>query len=75
MNLIIITVMIIALKGAVRDLYNLLTALRTVSNTHAQVAQVQSCANHVQHIKHLSHATCCVPRGMKNSSAMKFDRV
>ena len=30
---------------------------QTVSNTHAQVAQAQSCANHVQHIERLSHAS------------------
>ena len=34
--------------------------LRTVSNTYAQVAQVQSCAHHMLHIKRLSHATCSV---------------
>ena len=43
--------MIIALKGAIRDFYNLLTALGTVSNTYAQVARAQSRANHVQHIE------------------------
>ena len=41
-----------------RFYYNLLTAQRNVSNTYAQVAQAQSCANHVQHIKRLSRATC-----------------
>ena len=30
--------------------YNLLAAPQTVSNTYAQLARVQSCANHVQHI-------------------------
>ena len=39
-----------------RFFYNL-TAPRTVSNTYAQVARVQPCANHVQHIKHLSRAS------------------
>ena len=34
-----------------------LTAPRTVSNTYAQVARAQSCANHVQHIKRLSCAS------------------
>ena len=57
--------------------YNLLTEPQTVSNTYAQVAQVQSCANHVQHIECLSHAawhvTCHVVR--IDSSAIKFDRV
>ena len=37
--------------------YNLLTAPRTVSNTYAQMARAQSCANHVQHIEHLSRAS------------------
>ena len=37
--------------------YNLLTAPRTVSNTYAQVARAQSCANHVQHIERLSRAS------------------
>ena len=46
-----------ALKGAIWDLYNLLTAPQTVSNRYAQVAQAQSCANHMQHIQRLSHAT------------------
>ena len=36
----------IAFKGAVGDFYNLLTASRTDSSTYAQVARVQSCANH-----------------------------
>ena len=49
---------------------NLLTASRTVSNTYARVARVQSRANHVQHIERLSRATCRVPRG-----TIKFDRV
>ena len=40
-----------------RFFYNLLTAPRTVSNTFAQVAQVQLCANHVQHIERLSRAS------------------
>ena len=30
----------IALKGAIQDFYNLLTAPLTVSNTYAQVAEV-----------------------------------
>ena len=57
----IITIITTTLKGAIRDLYNLLTALWTVSNTLAQVARAQSCANHEQHIQHLSRATCRVP--------------
>ena len=44
----------IALKGAIRDLYDLLTAPRTTSNTCAQVARAQSCASDVQHIECLN---------------------
>ena len=33
--------------------YNLLTVPRTVSDTYAQMARVQSSANHVQHIQRL----------------------
>ena len=54
---VIIIKIIIAFKGTIRDFYNLLTAPRTVSNTYAQVARAQSCANHVQHIERLSHAS------------------
>ena len=43
--------------------YNLFTVLQTVSSTYAQVARVQSCANHVRHMKRLSHATWRVPCG------------
>ena len=64
--IIIIIIIIIAFKGAVQDFfYNLLTAPRTVSNTHAQVAQAQSCANHVQHIERLYNMSCDVPLGAK----------
>ena len=55
----------IAFKGAISDCYNLLTALRTVSNMYTQVARTQSCANHMQHIERLSRATCSVPLGTK----------
>ena len=48
-----------------RFFYNLLTAPRTVSNTYAQVAQAQSCANHVQHIECLSRASYYVTLGTK----------
>ena len=58
-------IVIIALKGTISDLYNLLTALRTVSSAYAQMARAQSCANHVQHIERLSRATCSVPLGSK----------
>ena len=60
-----------------RFFYNLLTAPQTISNTHNQVARVQSCANHVQHIERLSRATCCVTCHLvrRDNSAIKFDRV
>ena len=60
--MMMIIIIVIALKGS-----NLLTAPRTVSSTHAQVARAQSCANHVQHIE------CRVMR--RDSSDIKFDRV
>ena len=49
----------------------------TVSNTYAQVARAQSCANHVQHIESLSSATRRVTCNMlrRDGSAIKFDRV
>ena len=71
----IIIVIIIAIKDAIWDF--LQTPHSTVSNTHAQVAQEQSCANHVHHIKRLSRATCHVTCHLvqRDSSATKFDRV
>ena len=53
---IIIIIIIIALKGAIRDFYNLLPARRTASNTYAQVVRTPSCVNHVQHIESLLRA-------------------
>ena len=42
-TIIIIIIIIVSFKGAIRDFfYNLLTAPRTVSNTHAQLARAQS---------------------------------
>ena len=40
-----VIVIIIALKGAIGDFYNLLTGPRTVSNLYAQVARAHLCAN------------------------------
>ena len=57
---LVFIVMIIAFKGAIQILDNLLTAQRTVSSTYAQVARAQSCANPVQHIERLSRTTCRV---------------
>ena len=65
MMMMIMMIMIIALKGAIRDFYNLLTAPRTVSNAYALVARAQSCANHVQHIERSSRATWSVSLGTK----------
>ena len=62
---LIMIIIIIALKGAFQDFYSLLTALQTVSNTHAHVAGAQSCVNHVQHIERFSRAACLVPRDAK----------
>ena len=52
-TIMIIIIIIIALKGAILDFYNLLTVPWSVSNTYAQVAMAQSCANHMQHIERL----------------------
>ena len=52
----IIIIIIIALKGAIQDFFNLLTAPRTVSNMY-KWPRAQSCANHVQHIERISHAS------------------
>ena len=70
--MIVIIIIIIAFKGANRDFFT----MRTVSNTYAQVARAQSCANHVQHIERLSRATCVTCHSVRrDSSATKFDRV
>ena len=58
-------ILTIALKGAVRDFYSVLTAPRIVSSTQTQVAKALSCANHVQNTERLSRATCHMPRGKK----------
>ena len=57
--------------------YNLFTLPQTVSNVYAQVARVQSFANHVQHIEHSSRATCRDTWHVvqRDSSAVKSDRV
>ena len=62
---LIMIIIVIALKGAFQDFYSLLTALQTVSNTHAHVARAQSCAMHVQHIDCFSCAACLVLRDVK----------
>ena len=42
-----------ALKGTIQDLYNFLTTLWTVSDTHAHAAKAALSTNHMQHIKRL----------------------
>ena len=77
--IIVIIIIIITLKGTIRDFYNLPTVLQTVSNTYAQVARVQSCANHVQvqcntsSAYHMQPAVCHLV--CRDSSAIRFDRV
>ena len=68
--MIMMMMITIAFKGAFQDLL-------TVSNTNAQAARAQSCANHVQHIESLSRSTCHVTCHveLRDSSAIKFDRV
>ena len=63
------------MRRAIRDFYNLLPALWTVSNTYARVAWAKWCAIHVQHIEryHVQQAVCHVER--RDSSAIKSNRV
>ena len=55
----ITTIIIIAFKGAIRDLFTVSSLHRQLSPCHmyAQVAQAQSCANHMQLIERLSRAS------------------
>ena len=75
--IIMITIIILTLKGAVRDFYNLLTAPRIVSNTYAQVTRTQSYADYVQHIESSPRAnmSCAEWWVLRDSSAVRFDRV
>ena len=66
----------IALKGANRNFYNLLTAPRIVSNTCAQVARAQSRVQitcNTSSAYREKHVACRVVR--RDSSAIKFGRV
>ena len=45
---------------------------QTVSNTYAQVAKAQLCANHVQHIERFSHTACHVPHDTKGQFEITF---
>ena len=58
--IIIIIITIITSKALFEIFYNLLTAPRTISNTYAQVARAQPCANHVQHTERLSRASVMI---------------
>ena len=53
---------IITLKDAIQDFYNLLAARRTVPNVYAQVARARSCASCVQQwcAYHVQHVMCHV---------------
>ena len=88
--MMIMIIIMIATKGAIRDLlaaprtnnnnnncysrffYNFLIAPRTVSNTYAQVARAQSCANHVQHIERLSRASVMLRATWYEGTAQLF---
>ena len=58
-------IIVIAWKGASRDSLESPHYAANVSNTYAQVARAQSCANHMQHIEHSSRVTCRVLHGME----------
>ena len=63
---------IMALKRAIQDFRRSpLTVPRTVTNTYAQVARAQSCANHVQDIERFSRATCSEPLGTAGQLSYK----
>ena len=53
MIIIIIIRRRIALRGAIRNFYNPLTAPQTASNTYVRVTRAKSCANYVQCIERL----------------------
>ena len=61
----IITIIIIAFKGAIRDFF-------TISNTYAQVARAQSCENHVQHIERSSRASVMLRATWYEGTAQQF---
>ena len=73
---VVIIIIIIALKGAIRDFYNLLTAPRTVSNTYAQVAPgAIVCESRATHRALVTCNLQCASWNEGDSSAIKFERV
>ena len=64
---------IIALKGAFRDFYNLLTVPRTVYNKYSQGCSYVQIMCNMSNAYHVQPAVCHLVR--TNSSAIKFDRV
>ena len=62
-------------RRSLRLFNRLLAAPRTVSNPYPQVSTAQSCSSHVQYVGRRSRATCRAPRGTREGSAIKFDRV
>ena len=63
--MMIIIITIITINDSNNNFLQSPHCARTLSDTCAQVARAQSCANHVQDIERLSRATCRVPRGTK----------
>ena len=59
--MIMVTVLMVALKGAVRDFYNLLTTPQTVSNSYAQTARAQATSN-TSSTYHMQRVVCHVVR-------------
>ena len=64
--LTLIMIMIMALEGAVRELFSVSSLRHELSQSaHTHVAKAQSCANRVKHTRRLSSAICRVTRGAK----------
>ena len=59
------------------EIFDNLTARRTIADMYTQVVWAQLCANHVQHNERLSRATChgTCHVVQRDRSAIKFDRV
>ena len=76
-RIIMIIIIIIAFKGAIRDFLQSPHSAAN-SNTYAQVARAQSCANHVLlHIERLSRASVMLRATWYEWTAhlLSFDRV
>ena len=73
--MIIIMIIMIALKGAIRAFYNIFTAPQTVTNTHAQIPG-RSCVQityNTSNAYHVQRVVCYVVG--RDSSATKFVRI